>query len=121
MGKRTSDLDLNCSLNEGKYKVIYDKSFTDYQNWEFELKNDLFIEFSADKEIEHKLDWISANRFRIKSLEEQTDSLTDIQKQLNSLGIPFYNLSKCKADTLNFEYMHNDHITINTGKLIKTE
>lgn len=54
-------------------------------------------------------------------MENQTDTLSDMQKQLNSLGIPFYEIINCNRDTFRFRFMRNPHITINEGKIVKID
>jgi hypothetical protein len=66
-------------------------------------------------------------KYRIQEDEDQTrlipmftppPATTEVEKALNSLGTPFYILTDCKADTINFKLMRNLHITISNGKMV---
>lgn len=111
-------IESHCELKNGTYKIVYDERFSDHPKLKFSIDNQVFKELDNNKE-EYKVDWISKTKFRLNSIKKRTDSLTDIEKQLNSLGIPFYEITNCKKDTLYFTYKHNLHITINSGKIIK--
>lgn len=47
-----------------------------------------------------------------------SSSITELDKQLNTLGIPYFEISNYGTDTLDFIYRVNLHIIINTGKII---
>ena len=111
----------DCQLKNGKYEVVYDEQFNNYSPWLFQLEDQKLTELGADSNSEFQIKWISADRFILQSPEKRAEPKTEIEKQLNSLGDPFYEITKCSGDTLNFIFKRNEHITINAGKIFRKE
>ena len=57
----------------------------------------------------------------LKSLEKQNDSLTELQKMLISNGKPYYEITNCKKDTIDFTMRVNLHVISHSGKFIRTK
>lgn len=83
----------DCELNNGKYIVIYDKQFLDYPKFEFEIEGQNLTEIKPDLNKKYTIETLGNNSFRLKSLEKQTDSLTEFQKILTSNGQPYYEIT----------------------------
>ncbi len=125
-GETREDLAFNetnysCELKNGKYKVVYDKEFSQYPKWEFELNGKNVTKINSDIKRKYELEKIGANSFRLNSLEKKTDSLTEIQKALISQGKSYYEITDCKKDTFEFTMRVNLHVISNSGKFIKVE
>lgn len=111
----------DCQLKNGKYEVVYDKQFNNYSPWLFKLEDQKLTVLGVDSKSEFEMEWISTDRFKLRSTEKRTEPKTEIEKQLNSLEDPFYEVTKCSGDTLKFVFKRNEHITINAGKIIRRE
>lgn len=112
-------IDNNCELKDGKYKVLYDERFSNYPKFEFEVNGDYLIEINSDIKREFKIEYISKNSFQLKSIKEQKDSLSDFQKQLTSHGEPFYEITDCSKDTIDFVMRVNLNVISHSGKFIR--
>ena len=110
--------DKACYLENGKYKVLYDKQFSNFSKFEFEVKGKTLTELNTDKKV-YSIKSLSENAFQLIPTVNQTDELTNIQKSLASLGEPFYEITNCKADTIEFIMRVNLHITSHTGKFVR--
>ncbi|WP_246051440.1 hypothetical protein [Aequorivita sinensis] len=113
--------DNNCELKDGKYKVIYDKQFSEYPKFEFEINGQNLTEINSVKNRNYIIENLGENSFRLKSLERQTDSLTEFQKTLMSHGKPYYEITNCKNDTIEFTMRVNLHVISHSGKFVRTE
>ncbi|MDF9795359.1 hypothetical protein OKW21_006726 [Catalinimonas alkaloidigena] len=113
--------DQSCNLKDGKYKVVYDKQFSGYAESEFVIIDQTLIELKNNQKSEYKINWIAEDQFRLDPINKETDSLTSIQEELNSLGEPYYQITGCKAGDIMFEFYRNPHILINSGKLIRKD
>jgi hypothetical protein len=111
--------DNNCGLKNGKYKVVYDKEFADYPKIEFIINGQSLTEINSDSNRKYTIEAVGENYFRLKSLEKQTDSLTVFQKKLMSNGKPYYEITDCKKDTIDFTMRVNLHVTSHSGKFIR--
>ena len=111
--------DSNCHLKNGKYKVIYDQQFSDYPKFEFEIDGQNVTEINSDSNRTFKIESIGENTFRLKSLEIRTDSLTEFQKALTSYGKPYYEITDCKKDTIDFTMRVNLHVISHSGKFVR--
>ena len=111
--------DFGCNLEDGRYKVVYDDQFSDYPEFEFEVNGQNLTEISSDLKRKYRIEQIGNNAFRLKSLERQSDSLTDFQKALTSHGQPYYEITGCKRDTINFTMRVNLHVISHSGKFIR--
>jgi len=111
----------DCKLNNGKYKVIYDEQFSDYPKFEFEVNGIYLTEINSDSNRKFKIDSIGENNFRLKSMEKQTDSLTEFQKRLTSNGKPYYEITGCKKDTIEFIMRVNLHVISHSGKFVRID
>ncbi len=111
----------DCHLENGKYEVVYDEEFSNHSTWQFHLEEDRLTELAADPNSEFKIEWISDGQFKVQPIEKRTEPQTEIEKQLQSLGEPFYEITDCKADTVKFVLYRNADIIINSGKIIRIE
>lgn len=111
--------DNNCELKDGKYKVIYDEQFSEYPKFEFEINGQNLTEINSVKNRNYIIENLGENSFRLKSLEKQTDSLTEFQKTLMSLGKPYYEIKDCKNDTIEFTMRANLHVISHSGKFVR--
>lgn len=109
----------NCVLENGKYKVIYDKEFTDYPKFEFVVNGQILTEINSESNRKYTIETLGENSFQLKSLEKQTDSLTKFQKALMSNGKPYYEITNCKKDTIDFTMRVNLHVISHSGKFIR--
>lgn len=73
---------------------------------------------NSDKKV-YSIKSLSETAFQLIPTENQTEGLTDIQKALTSLGEPYYEITNCKADTIEFIMRVNLHITSHTGKFVR--
>ncbi|WP_198293568.1 hypothetical protein [Algoriphagus resistens] len=113
--------DKNCDLNNGKYKVIYDKRYSDYPKFEFVIDGQNLTEINSELNRRYKIENLGENSFRLKSLEKQTDSLTEFQKALTSNGQAYYEIADCKKDTLEFRMRVNLHVISHSGKFVRMQ
>ena len=113
--------DKSCRLENERYKVVYDKQFSDWVEWELVVIDQTLIELKNSQKSEYKIDWIAENQFRLTPISKQTNSLTSIQEKLNSLGEPYYKITGCRTGNISFEFRRNAHILINSGKLIRND
>ncbi len=112
----------NCELKNGKYKVIYDTEFSEYSELELIVSDKTLTEIYSDsKKSEYKINWLTENTFRLEPTEKRKDSLTEIEKKLKTLGNPYYELTECSNDTIQFILRRNLHIMVNSGKFIRTD
>lgn len=112
--------DNNCELKDGKYKVVYDEQFSEYPKFEFEINGQNLTEINSEQNRNYIIENIGENTFRLKSLEKQTDSLTEIQNTLMSHGKPYYEMD-CKNDTIEFTMRVNLHVISHSGKFVRIE
>lgn len=64
-------------MKSGKYKVIYDKQFSYYPKFEFEIDGQNLTEINSEFNRKYKIENLGDNSFRLKSAEKQTDTLTE--------------------------------------------
>ena len=64
---------------------------------------------------------LGENSFRLKSLEKLTDPLNEFQKTLMSHGKPYYEITDCKNDTIEFIMRVNLHVISHSGKFVRIE
>lgn len=110
-----------CGLKDGRYKVLYDKAFSHYPSFEFEVKNDTLIQINSESNSSFIIEKLSENNFRLHSTEKEKDSLTDIQKALISLGKPYYEIINCDKNTIDFVMRINLHIISHSGKFVRID
>ncbi|MGM0636638.1 MAG: hypothetical protein ACQESK_11285 [Bacteroidota bacterium] len=113
--------EIGCQLTNGKYKVIYDKQFSDYPKFEFEINGQNLTENNPEQNRNYFIENLSENTFRLKSLERQTDSLTEFQKALLSNGKPYYEITDCRNDTIEFTMRVNLHVISHSGKFVRID
>lgn len=106
-------------MNDGKYKVIYDKEFSAYPKFEFEIDGQNLTEINSELNRRYQIERLGENSFRLISLEKQRDSLTEFQKMLTSNGKPFYEITDCKNDTIDFTMRVNLHVISHSGKFVR--
>ncbi len=111
--------DKKCGLKDGRYKVVYDDQFSDYSKFEFEVNGQNLTEINSDSTRTYKIEQIGNNSFRLKSLEKQSDSLTELQKALTSHGQAYYKITDCKKDTIDFTMRMNLHVISHSGKFVR--
>ncbi len=111
--------DYNCDLKDGKYKVIYDDQFSNYPKFEFKIDGQYLTEINSDSNRKFKIESIKKSAFRLKSLENPSDSLTEFQKALTSNGQPYYEITNCNKDTIYFIMRVNLHIISHSGKFVR--
>ena len=111
--------DNNCELQNGKYKVIYDEQFSEYPKFEFEINGQNLTEINSKHNRNYIIENFGENAFRLKSFEKQTDSLTEFQKALMSNGKPYYEITDCKNDTIEFTMRVNLHVISYSGKFVR--
>ena len=110
-----------CELKDGKYKVIYDKQFSEYPKFEFVINGQNLTEINSNKNQNYIIENLGENTFRLKLLEKQTDSLTDLQQKLMSYANPYYEITDCKNDTIEFTMRVNLHVISHSGKFIRID
>ena len=113
--------DKNCGLNDGKYRVIYDEQFSNHPKFEILLDGQNLTEINSELNRKYKIENLGENSFRLKSLEKQNDSLTELQKMLISNGKPYYEITNCKKDTIDFTMRVNLHVISHSGKFVRTK
>ena len=111
--------DNNCELTNGKYKVVYDKEFSNYPKFEFEINGQNLTEINSDSNRRFVIESLGENSFRLKSLEKQTDSLSEFQNALISNGKTYYEITECKKDTIDFTMRVNLHVISHSGKFVR--
>jgi len=113
--------DNHCHFINGKYKVIYDEQFADYPAFEFVVNGQNLTKTNSDPHRKYKIESIRENAFRLKSLEKETDSLTEFQKALTSHGQAYYHITNCKKDTIDFAMRVNLHVISYSGKFVRVK
>ncbi|GAK91678.1 hypothetical protein JCM19297_1630 [Nonlabens ulvanivorans] len=116
--KNISNEVISCEILNGTYKTIYDKQFSDYPEFIFEITDDsLFTE-----DARYKIDRSYYGSFTIEYPEVNQDSLTDFQKKIYEYNkSSFYKIISCRDKKYRFENMVNLHVTISTGTFIKVD
>ncbi len=108
----------NCDIPNGTYKTIYDKQFSNYPEFVFEITDDSLFTREQRLKIERSYYGI----FTIEYPEINQDSLTDFQKKLYNYNKGnFYRITSCKGKSYKFENMINLHVTISTGSFMKLD
>lgn len=107
-------------LKNGKYEIVYDEEFSSYPNVKFIKNNGIFTYLDKDSS-EFEIQWISKSEFRLNQMIYNKDSISNLEKQMNSMGIPYFELLNKKKDTLRFVQRHNLHVVISSGKIIYIE
>ncbi|WP_219921624.1 hypothetical protein, partial [Rufibacter sp. XAAS-G3-1] len=111
--------DKACYLENGKYKVLYDKQFSNFPKFEFEVKGKTLTELNTGNKEVYTIKDLSERSFQLVPPKSHTDSLTNIQKALVSLGQPYYEITNCTKDTIEFILRVNLHITSHSGKFVR--
>ena len=111
--------DFKCGLKDGRYKAVYDDEFADRPQFEFEVDGQILTQINSDSKNKFRIEKLGKNSFRLKSFEKQMDSLTEFQKALTSHGQPYYEITDCKGDTINFTMRVNLHVISHSGKFIR--
>ena len=110
-------------LIQGKYIATIDKQFKDTHG-SFQLTiNDTTVTtkigFLTDV---YKIQKIKeCNFWFTKPYTVDTSNMAELNKQISSLGQPYYDIQFINTDTLRFVYRHNPHIMINSGILVKVK
>ncbi len=116
---RSQSENIDCEFKNGRYRVEYDKMFSNHPEFIAVIENDNFIQFTEEQEVHYKIIWLSGSSFRLEPTIARTEPFNELEKHLNSLGQPFYKIKRCRNKQIHFEYMRNLHITISTGKFIR--
>ncbi|MCF6297197.1 MAG: hypothetical protein L3J08_04310 [Flavobacteriaceae bacterium] len=109
------------NLVSGNYVVKYDNNYKESsQNFELNIDGvkatQKFLKGTKKSEIK----WISGTQFKlVGSGKKMKKSLKNKQKEMKTLGEPFYQITRCKSDTISFVYKINPSILINSGKIIR--
>ncbi len=111
----------DCKFENGKYKVVYDKMFSEYPSFEFEVNGQNLKEINSKSNRNYKIEKIGENSFQLKPFEKQRDSLTEFQKKLTSHGEAYYEITDCKKDTLEFIMRVNLHVISHSGKFVRID
>lgn len=110
----------HCRLEDGRYEVVYNQKYADYSNFEYEVNSDTIKEIRKDSYVFSVIGWISENEYHLDDLPSVLYSRDSLSGQSETKRKPFYRLSNCRKDTIDFKLISGDH-TINDGKLIKIE
>ena len=104
----------------GTYHSVFDKKFRDnYGLKELVIDDKTAVIRSNQLTNTYKIEKVSECRFRFLDTSHiDTSKMTALQRQLASLGTPYYEIDYINNDTLYFVYRHNPHIMINSGKFI---
>lgn len=108
-------------MTNGNYKVVYDEQFSDYPKFEFKISGQNLMEINSERNRNYIIENLGENTFRLKSMERQTDSLTEFQKALLSNGKPYYEITDCRNDTIEFTMRVNLHVISHSGKFVQIE
>ena len=108
-----------CKLDNGIYEVVYDIEYSNYTKSEYEVTDSILRNITFGQNDRYKINWHSDKTFSLVSLDREIDTVSSVEKSLNSLGKPYYEITDCKDGTFDFVYRRNHHITINEGKFIK--
>ena len=119
LGNNCTDKD--CKLTNGKYKVVYEEQFSNYPKFEFEINGQNLTEINSERNRNYIIENLGENSFRLKSLEKLTDPLNEFQKTLMSHGKPYYEITDCKNDTIEFIMRVNLHVISHSGKFVRIE
>jgi len=111
----------DCELNNGKYKVVYDKQFSEYPKFEFEVHEQNLTEINSKSNRSYKIVKIGENSFRLIPLEKQTDSLTKFQKKIALNGKPYYEITGCSNNMIEFIMRVNLHVISHSGKFVRID
>ena len=76
-------------------------------------------EINSELNRKYKIEKLGENSFKLKSIEKQTDSLTEFQKALMSHGKTYYEITNCKKDTIDFVMRVNLHVISHSGKFVR--
>ncbi len=77
------------------------------------------MEINAESNRKYTIETLGDNSFQLKPLEKRTDSLTEFKKMLMSNGEPFYEITDCKKDTVEFTMRVNLHVISHSGKFVR--
>lgn len=108
----------HCRLNDGTYKVEFDKEFFSFQ---YKVNSDTIEANYGDQTMLSVIEWISDNECFLNDLPSHITYKDDLNKEMYEFGKPFYRLIKCTKDTVYFELMRNQNNAVNSGKLIKID
>jgi hypothetical protein len=111
--------DKACHLDNGKYNVIYDEQFSHYPNFEFEVNGRTLTKVNSNKKEEYIIKNLSERSFQLIPSQKQTNNLPELQKALISNGQPYYEITNCRKDTIEFIMRVNLHITSHSGKFVR--
>jgi hypothetical protein len=109
------------SIKRGTYHSFYDKEFQK-TNINFELiinDTSALIKKGISLDV-YNIQRVSECNYILHNQKPlDTTNLNSIQKQLASLGQPFYEIQFVNSDTLKFFYRLNLHLKISSGILVK--
>ena len=114
--------EMSCDkLRRGKYLASFDKQHKGkYQRFELTINDttaSVKVDYSTDV---YRMQRISECNFWLTNLHPvDTSKLNTFQKQLQSLGEPYYDIQIINSDTLKFVYRVNLHIMIASGIFVK--
>lgn len=109
------------TIKTGTYHSVYDKEFQkSYINFEFTINETFAIRKEKISVDVYNIQRVSQCNYILRNQTPlDTTNLNRIQKQLASLGQPFYEIQFVNSDTLKFVFRRNLHLKINSGILVK--
>ena len=110
----------DCVLQNGKYRVEFDKQFENHPKFELKIINDSIIYYDNDSIISRKIEKNSDCYLVIEKEKIDETNMTDFQKILNKQH-PFYTFKKINQTTYEFIFRVDLHVMINSGKFILIE
>ena len=99
--------------------MIYDKQFSNHPKFKFEVNGKTLTELNSGKKEVYTIKSLSVRCFQLIPPKSYIDGLTNFQKKLASHGQPFYEITNCKKDTIEFILRVNLHITSHSGKFVR--
>jgi hypothetical protein len=109
------------TIKSGTYQSVYDKEFQKtYINFELTINDTSAIRKERLSVDVYNIQRVSQCNYILRNQTPlDTTNLNHIQKQLASLGQPFYEIQFVNSDTLKFVFRQNLHLKINSGILVK--
>ena len=89
----------SCTLDDGKYRVIYDKEFSEFQ---YEIRSDTVKEIYRDNSVISVIEWISDKEYLLSDLASYLTYKDDLNKEKYTYNTPFYRLNIAKMTQLVF-------------------
>jgi hypothetical protein len=106
-------------LQTGRYNGLFDERFRQhYGRIELTIEgNNALVKFNHLTDT-YKIVSDGSCKYRFIDLSPDTSTRNEIQRELASLGTPYFQIDHRDKDTLHFIYRRNPHIMIYSGKFI---